>query len=95
MKDNGIMVDHEWVYKEVMLSHNFTEKSPDWVNSFVEGWQDGYLKGFLRGWTEGILEVLCRMKRAGMTSNKIAEYTCLSLDLVEMINVVDESTTKA
>jgi hypothetical protein len=93
MKENGIMVDYEWAYKKVVLSHDMTGKDPAWVNSFVEGWRKGYLKGFLRGWTEGTIEVLCRMKRTGMTADKIAEYTNLSRDVVEMIDIVDESTT--
>ena len=54
------MVDYEWAYKEVMLSHDFTGKSPVWVNSFVEGWRDGYLKGFL-AYTDISLEVVKKL----------------------------------
>ena len=36
MKENGIMVDYEWAYKEVVLSHDFKDKSSAWVNAFVE-----------------------------------------------------------
>ena len=92
MEENGVMVNYEWAYKEVMLSHDFTEKSPAWVHSFVEGWREGYLKGYLIGRTEGKLDVLCRMKRAGMPSDKIAKYTNISLDLVEAITVSNESS---
>ena len=93
-KENGIIVDFEWAYKKVVLSHDFTGKSPAWVNNFVEGWREGYLKGFLIGWTEGTIEVLCRMKRAGMSSSEIAECTELSLEVVEMITVANDSTPR-
>jgi len=89
-KENGIIVDFEWAYKNVVLSHDFKEKNPAWVNNFVEGWRDGYLQGFLRGWTEETIEVLCRMRRAGMTSAKISRITGVSLDVVEMIPVTSE-----
>lgn len=85
MKENGIVVAYEWAYNEVMRSHDFTGKSPAWVESFVEGWRDGYLKGFLKGWTEETIRNVCRMKRAGLASDKIAAFTDVSLDVIKMI----------
>jgi len=85
MKINEIMTDYEWAYNEVMRSHDFTGKDPAWVESFVEDWREGYLKGFLKGWTEETIRMICRLKRAGMSSNVIAAHTDVSLELVEMI----------
>lgn len=95
MKESGIMVDYEWAYKEVVLSHDFKDKRSAWVNAFVEGWRDGYLKGFLRGWAEGTIEVMCRMKRAGIPDDVIVSCTELSRDVVEMIAVKGSDDLKA
>jgi len=93
MKENGIMVDYEWAYKHVVLSHDFTEKSPSWVNAFVEGWRKGYLCGYIRGRIEGVIEVVCRMIKNGLSAESIAQQTGLSLDVIEMIvNKGDNST---
>ena len=94
MKENGIMVDYEWAYKEVMLSHDFSGKSPAWVNSFVEGWREGYLGGFLKGWTEGTIEVLHSMKCSGMSCEEIARITGISSNVVEMISSCNGRTSE-
>ena len=86
------MVDYEWAYKEVVLSHDFTGKSPSWVNAFVEGWRKGYLCGYIKGRTEGAIEVVCRMIKHGLSAEDIAYYTELSLDVIEMMVSKGDST---
>ena len=85
MNENGIKVDYEWAYNQVVLSHDFAGKDPAWVKSFVEGWRQGYLNGFLLGWTEATITTVCRMKQEGFTPEKISEITDLSTDVVSMI----------
>jgi hypothetical protein len=85
MKDSVIKVDFEWAYKEVVSTHDFSGMDPGWVKSFVEGWCEGFLEGYLKGYAESSIKTICELKKAGISSDLIAQCTGISESVIDMM----------
>ena len=93
MEKSVIKVDKEWAYQKVVSSHDFSDKSPDWVDSFLESWCDGFLEGYIKGRIESTIKHIYDFRCAGMPSAQIEKYTCISKDVINMVGY-DDTTTK-
>ena len=81
----SIKVDYESAYEEVIGSHDFHDKSPSWIKSFVDGWCDGFVEGYLVGHIETTIKFVSFMKRKGLSSEVIAKYVGVSSDTINLI----------
>ena len=84
-KREKLKIDYVWAFREVVSSHDFSGKSPDWVDNFVRNWIEGYVDGFLEGWANAKIEVACKMKQNGLAPEMIADCTGLEIKNINMM----------
>jgi hypothetical protein len=89
---NSIKVDYEWAFNEVVSTHDFKDKRPDWIAQYVRSWMDGYLEGYFAGIMEVNIRCCFVLKQYNISVDIISKVTGLSDECISMIKDQDSNT---